>query len=470
MPVQLHAEATKNFDRKAEELLQKVVFDPHTRPEHIQESGFRPDIVRHEIPQEDVISLTRDSYVGGPLQEEVAKVFSLKGSVLGLFGEDYKGLVRLAESMQKTTTLREKVSVRFLIDSIFKWIATNYQQTDVTSMTGVVLAKAEQAIQEIELWLPVAMLYVETDILIGKVTLKTITKKILDDYHSASIDQIRKDGHEIGPEIQQHFRTERQELQGLAAATIKIHAEPIRASEIGIEEAQSSLAILRLYSLANLEPELTSHCTLLGRERIEESRTFTVQDGRIRGFSRAVLSAAEPAWILDKAAIGELRRTHGLDFLSGLLVKQNRTEYEQTLIDCLLLYSKSALAKDPASKLVAVLVALESMLLKDGGEPIQQNLSERIAFLFSPEKRIEIKKSVIRAYSLRSLFIHHGQSIGTDEIDALREFLINAWGALHGLINLSTRCDTKAQFFKLFEEVKMSGRDLFARPGKAERN
>src|SRR5207244_3286204 len=127
--------AAENFARKAEELLQKVVFDPHTRPEHIQKSGFRPDIVRHEIPQEDVISLTRDSYVGGPLQEEVAKIFSLKDSVLGLFGEDYKSLVRLAESMQKTTTLREKVSVRFLIDSIFNWIATNYQQTNVTSMT-----------------------------------------------------------------------------------------------------------------------------------------------------------------------------------------------------------------------------------------------------------------------------------------------------------------------------------------------
>lgn len=82
-----------------------------------------------------------------------------------------------------------------------------------------------------------------------------------------------------------------------------------------------------------------------------------------------------------------------------------------------------------SSKLVAVLVALESMLLNDGSEPIQQNLSERIAFLFGPEKRSGIKKSVIRAYSLRSKFIHHGHIIGTDEIDTLREFLLNVWAA-----------------------------------------
>ncbi|MDX6445398.1 MAG: hypothetical protein QOH71_2472 [Blastocatellia bacterium] len=462
MTLQLHVEAAKNFNRKAEELFQKIVFDPHTRTKSSPAGGFQPDIVRHEIPAADVIALTRNGYVAGPLQKEVAKTFPFKDSVLGLFAEDYKGLVRLAESMQKTATLRDKVSVRFLIDSIFNWIATSYQGADVIPMTDIVLAEAEHAIQEIELWLPIAMLHIETDIVLGKITLKTITKEVLDDYHAASIDQIRKDGHDIGPELQQHFRTERQELQGLAAATIKVHAEPIRAGEIAVDEAESALAILRLYSLANLEPELTTYCTLLGRERIDETRTFTVQDGKIRGFSRALLSAADPSWTLDNATVAEFRRTHGLDFLGSLLIKQDRTEYEQALIDCLLLYSKGSLAKDPVSKLVAVLVALESMLLKDGGEPIQQNLSERIAFLFAPERRIEIKRSVIRAYGLRSQFIHHGHSVGSDEIEALREFLINVWAAVHGLINLSSRCSSKAQFFKLFEEVKMSGGDLFS--------
>lgn len=470
MTLQLHVEAAKNFNRKAEELFQKIVFDPHTRTKTSRAGGFQPDIVRHEIPAADVISLTRNCYVAGPLQKEVAKTFPFKDSVLGLFAEDHKGLVRLAESMQKTGTLRDKVSVRFLIDSIFNWIATSYQRTDVIPMTDIVLAEAEQAIQEIELWLPVAMLHIETDIVLGKITLKTITKEVLDDYHAASIDQIRKDGHDIGPELQQHFRTERQELQGLAAATIKVHAEPIRAGEIAVDEAESALAILRLYSLANLEPELTTYCTLLGRERIDETRTFTVQDGKIRGLSRALLSAADPSWTLDNATIAEFRRTHGLDFLGSLLIKEDRTEYEQALIDCLLLYSKCPLAKDPVSKLVAVLVALESMLLKDGGEPIQQNLSERIAFLFAPEKRIEIKRSVIHAYGLRSQFIHHGHSVGSDEIDALREFLINVWAAVHGLINLSSRCNSKAQFFKLFEEVKMSGGDLFSQPTNSPEN
>lgn len=461
MPLQFHIEAAKNFDRKAEGLLQKVILDPHVSFGHSEGSSFQPDVVKHYIPEEDVLSLTRNSYVAGPLEREIARTFSLNGSVLGIFGEDYKQLVRLAETMQGSKILRDRVSVRFLVDSISNWIARSYRQTDVIPMSNVILTEVENAIDEIEIWLPVAMLYVETDIVLGRVVLKTITKEMIDAYHSATIEQIVRDGNQVGPELEQHFRTERLELQGLAAATIKVQAEPMRAAEIAIEEAENALAILRLYSLANLEPELISYCTLLGRERVEEARTFTVKNNQIDGFSRALISAGDPKWTLDKATIAELRRTQGLDYLSSLLIKENRTEYEQALIDCLMLYSKSTLAKDPAGKLVAVLVALESMLLKDSSEPIQQNLSERIAFLFSPEKRIEIKRSVIRAYGLRSMFIHHGQRIGIDEIDDLREFLLNVWGAMHGLINLTTRCTDKAQFFKMFEEAKMSGSSLF---------
>lgn len=458
--LQLHTEAAKSFNRKAEDLFQKVVLDPHDKG--YQSVGFSPDIVTYPIPAEDVRSLSTNSRISGPLNQEIGKTFSVRGSVLGLFGEDYKALVRLAETIQKAKGLSDKVSVSFLVDSIFNWIALSHQHGTVVPMTEVVLADAEKAIQDIELWLPIAMLYVESDIVIGKIILKTITREIIDDYHNAGIEQINKDGHEIGPELQQHFRLERQELQGLAAATIKLNAEPQRASEIAFEEAEKSLAMLRLYSLANLEPELPSYCTFLGRERIDEARTFTVVGGKISGFSRSV-SAADPDWKLDTATITEMVQVRGLGFLSNLLSKSELTEYERALLDCLLLYSKCALAKDPASKLLAVLTALESMLLQNSSEPIQQNLAERIAYMFNPEKRIKIKKTVLRAYGLRSSFVHHGHQISVDEIDALREFLINAWSALHGLMNLSSLCSTKVEFFKRFEEAKMSGGSMFTK-------
>jgi hypothetical protein len=460
MPFLLHPEATKSFNKKAEGLFQRVVLDPHDKAAtHV---GFEPDVMSHSIPAEDIHSFSSDHYVAGPLNREIAKTFVINGTTFGLFGEDYKDLVRLAETLQQTKTLNKVVTIQFLVDSIFTWIATGHKGGSAVPMAEAVLADVEEAVQEVELWLPIAMLYIETAFVIGRIKLKTITKEMIDDYHQATIDQIRKDGHQIGPELEQHFRVERQELQGLAAATITVQAEPRRAMEIAFEEGENSLALLRLYSLANLEPEMPSYCTFLGKEHIDQARTYTIQNGKVRGFSRALITAADTTWKLDKATIDDVVLKQGLGMLSNLLVKDTRTEYEEALLDCLFLYSRCALAKEPGNKLMAMLTALESMLLQNSSEPIQQNLAERIAYLFDPGKRIEVKRSVLMAYGLRSRFIHHGHRISADEMDDLREFFINVWAALHGLIGLTQVCQTKAEFFKKFEEAKMSGGKMFA--------
>jgi len=46
-----------------------------------------------------------------------------------------------------------------------------------------------------------------------------------------------------------------------------------------------------------------------------------------------------------------------------------------------LIYSRNSIATDISDKLLFVLVALESMLLKDSNEPLQKNIGERMAFL-----------------------------------------------------------------------------------------
>ncbi len=130
---------------------------------------------------------------------------------------------------------------------------------------------------------------------------------------------------------------------------------------------------------------------------------MTVQNGMIVGYSDQSIDRSSPFWFLDDEYISEVEGS-GLLILSGMLNKEKLTEYQEALLGSILLYSKAALAKDPSNKLIAKLVALESFLLKDGSEPIQQNLAKRIALLFkvSPAERIEKKRQVIRAYGLRS--------------------------------------------------------------------
>jgi len=71
----------------------------------------------------------------------------------------------------------------------------------------------------------------------------------------------------------------------------------------------------------------------------------------------------------------------------GVLENLNRlaldrsTEFCRSLYDALILYSRQAVAVEVSDKLVFTLSALESMLLRDGNEPIQKTLGERMAFL-----------------------------------------------------------------------------------------
>jgi Apea-like HEPN len=449
--LELHADAARNFNAKAEELVTKIIPDPYAnRPR--PKSSFTPDIVIHDQPQGvQIISTGYVSPLGG---KEIAKTFWDGSKTLGLFEEGYKDLVRLAERMQKTKSIRDRVSTRLLIDLIFKWVAAKYQQAGDVAMTEYVLTECEKELRELEIWIPVAMLQIQSDIMIGKVTLRTITKELLDPWLAAIAASAI---NSTAPQVEQRLDEMRREMQGFAAATVRLFAEPLRTSEIAFEEAERAVALLRFFSPASRIPELVSYCTLRGREHMEAAKQLTVQDEMIVGYSDQSIDHSSPFWTLDDEYIGDVKGS-GLGILSDLLNSEKLTEYQEALLDSVLLYSKAALAKDPAAKLIAILVALESFLLKDSNEPIQQNLAERMAFLFKvpASERREKKRQVIRAYGLRSSFIHHGHSIDTDEMDTLREFMMTAWMSFIILIEVSNTYTTKAQLFDKLEELKMS--------------
>ncbi|HEX8370740.1 MAG TPA: hypothetical protein VF604_19500 [Pyrinomonadaceae bacterium] len=177
----------------------------------------------------------------------------------------------------------------------------------------------------------------------------------------------------------------------------------------------------------------------------------------ITRYSEHNIYKISPFWSLSDDDIREFHET-GLEILSELLKKDSLSEYENTVLDALTQYSKCTLSRNPADKLINTLVALESLLLKDANEPIQQNLAERMAFLFkaTSEERRAIKSSVLKAYSLRSSFIHHGKSIGIDELDILQDFLIYAWTSFYALIHFTKTYSTKAEIFDKLEELKLS--------------
>ena len=103
---------------------------------------------------------------------------------------------------------------------------------------------------------------------------------------------------------------------------------------------------------------------------------------------------------------------------------------------------------------------MESAILKDENEPLGKNIGERMAALIGStvDERKRILSNVAKTYSLRSSFIHHGKRISHDELETLKEFMMNAWRCLGSLVDVyhNNPTMTRPEFFAWVEERRLS--------------
>jgi hypothetical protein len=257
------------------------------------------------------------------------------------------------------------------------------------------------------------------------------------------------------PEVDARFAQERLQIQGLAAAVTTVTADQDFGLVKARERAELATSLLRIFDLANLGPTISSHCQPLGMEHIQKIQAYLELTGGGLGYSARILEPDLAPFRISSKELAKFRQL-GLDHLDQLLSTEPLTDFQECLLAALLVYSRNSLAKQPIEKLVFILVALESLLLKDGHENVQQNIGERLAFFSTnePAKRREIVALTISCYNYRSRFLHHGRD--EHELEILSDFMILAWGFLLRLIKRNMEFTTKAEFIQAIEEVKFT--------------
>jgi hypothetical protein len=195
---------------------------------------------------------------------------------------------------------------------------------------------------------------------------------------------------------------------------------------------------------------------LLGRENVEGIKQLEVEDGRILSKQSQPVGKPVLNLHLSDEDVSKNKSSFGFDNVSELLRLESRSKFQETILNALLLYSRSTREKDLAGRLVYMLVALESVLLKNDSEPVGQNVGERMAFVRA--KTVEKRRAVIRnlkdAYTLRSKFIHHGHTI--DELETVRSFMLDVWIFFLELVKASHSFATKEEFIDHLEAKKLS--------------
>jgi hypothetical protein len=462
MKPELHPQAAKNFEEKAQALLAAVAPEPWPEPAEPPTHMFRPGRPFAATFGEGDLSGFKITGKGDALGATTARYFEHEGRRFGLEGEQYQALARLSEDVQRTKAFRELVSSKWVEDTILDWMKAGFGDGAAPALGDYLAERCEEDVSEHELWFPVSNLSVESDLRFGRVVFTTISEEMMNRWEEAA--QKAKEegiaagrGEEYAAQVDYYIHRKRQELQSLAAATVTVKAEPKRAFEVALRESERAVAALGVYQVAaTTMPEVTSYCALLGRENVEEIRHLEVQGGDIRGDS--VQGVAKPVlhWHLSDEEVSKNRRSFGFDNVSELLSSGRRSQFQDLLLDALLLYSRSTREKDLSGRLVYVLVALESVLLRNDSEPIQQNVGERMAFLIADtlEKRKAAIRNLKDAYALRSRFVHHGHTI--DQLETVRRFLLDAWVLFLELAKSSRKYETREQLIDSLEAMKLS--------------
>jgi hypothetical protein len=447
----IHPDAQNNFNEKADALILCIKEIRSAQPQ--RDKFFDPDIhLKMHLTTKNIIgeiSMGAVNFLG----EQAAFYFMDGQRQLGIDGDDYKSLHKLAENVFKINDIRRAVSLKTIEKIVCNWLKEKYFNKDLICFTEYFLSKAKQSISDISVWIPISNLCIQEPFRIGKVIFRPITRDLVDKWAQQRIGDVPQDRKEL---MREFFEKNIRPFQGYAAATLTVTAERERAKELIIEEANRALCFLRIFTGAVLHPQIISSCGLWGTAHIEGVEILYLRDSEdYDGIAKETLEPFPKPEIFNKEIINKIFQV-GLGTIDRLLNSNSLSAFQNDVLDALMLYSHAALSKDATDKLVHILAALESIFLKNTSEPVEQNLAERMAFLIgkSLDDRKQIVKNVRNVYDLRSAFIHHGASIADFEV--LEKFMLKAWYAVIQLISSTERFKNKSEFISRLEERKLS--------------
>ena len=447
--IEVHKDAKANFDAKGESLISLIEELPQKgQRENKVSSEFH---VKQHLTNEDIIEFHPSAIANG-YGDEIGFYFFHERKQYGIINENYKTILKLVESISKQRDFSAKVSQETIKKVIFDWIKRRCMGVMNQDLTSFIIEQASAKISIKEVWLPIKFLQIEETFVVGRICFKTISKKMVEDLQAQCIKDLPEKEDSFREMFERHIR----KFQGYAAATLLIEAEPNRANEICLEETRKALLLLRIFHPASFHPKVTTSYNIWGSELSDRAIVLLLEEGKFHSLNDRRLGKSSGIERIDKETV-KVAMEAGLKILSDLLaVSKTLTPFQKTFLDAIFIYARSATAKDPADKLVYILVALESLFLRNNTEPIQQNLAERMAFLIEGtiESRRKLIKDVRDVYSIRSSFVHHGATI--DDFETLGRFMWHAWRAITSMIPATITISTKDEFLDQLDNRKLA--------------
>lgn len=449
MKPHFHPSARNNFDGKAAELAGLVVKLPEAAP-YTPSFPSELHIAAHITPQDIIGELDsgHTDYKG----RFVSRYFMYEESRCGLEGTSYERLISLAEQIYGHQRISENVSLGSLEKWIFEWLKARFKGDPLKpSVCDYIAEIADQEIRPVTAWVPIDFLEVACTFRVGAVAVQPITSDMVDEWVGrlpASSDDEKKKVEWLKDWLKKEF-------QGLASVVLRTDAEPKRAKERSIEQANDVISILGMYSIGALFPDIRCPCRVKGDKALLSTSVILDFGGQRFVIDKSLLDPSFRYWRVGQRDI-EGFRIRGLEILSDLLVAANPSDFAQRTLAAIRIYSRCAFTSEPMEKLVYVFAAIESMLVRNESEPIQQNIGDRLALLIG--KSLDERKHIIQltksVYAMRSRFVHHGKI--HSENQTMGKFLRHVATFFDLLLRYQDRFTSKEDFLAAIEDRKLS--------------
>jgi len=413
-----------------------------------QAKGFKPDHhISANITDQDIAGNVQQRTLNHK-GEPISLSESSNGNHWMIADESHHRFLELVEMVQGVDPFRNTISKSTIEKHLFAWLIERQQGVPEVDMCSYLLRACEAEIAQHEVWIPVARLSIETDLSVGKITFRQITRERFDAWK----ESLQSDTPKIKAMMSEHFEKSRKKLQGISAGYIELCADKERAKEIALEETDRAVAMLRLFHPASISPDFQCYCQPLTQQGMGNKTCLMFQDGVPSHWIEEAFDVQAFTWPVSNADVLEYNRS-GLQAASRLLIGEN-TPFQDHILETLLLYSKVSVASDLSERLVFMLTALEYLLLKNKSERIKDNLSRRFAALLADndDARKKLAEMVKGIYKSRSNFIHHAEKV--HDLELLAAFMRDAWCLLiRVLYELGDKYTSKNEFISAIDQA-----------------
>lgn len=405
-------------------------------------------------------TITDKDMVGEPLMaysdaegETVSRYFFEKKQQVGLDGDSYQQLRKCVEKISRAMPFREGFSREYLETETFKWCRARYRDPKAPSLSTTLLELYRTEVKPRRVLVPVIGIEFEKPFLLGNVKVTHIRDELFDRGLAYTLGARPAEEHE---HIKSGVEFIRKKHLGWTAVEVVITGEERFAYDRAFAIASDMAAVFRFMSPAAVRANLPFPCFATDKSRVPTRCAYMVDDDT-GGFSmtEGIVHNAMHYYRMTFAELDEKMRW-GFSKLAMFFDGTKLNDHQQKVRGALMAYSRGIGSFNQDDRLVYAMTAAEHLLLKDGNEPIQGNVGERMAFIV--EQEVEARKKVAanfkQAYALRSKYVHHYRSI--DDQSVLDEFFYNMFRLMFTAITNMDRVPSQAAFFEMLDNAKFS--------------